>query len=272
MANAQEKRRKNLYFLIAQFGAWVIESFEQFGRWWVFLFKVLSYSITPPYRIKLFLDQMRIIGSGSVVVVTVVAFFTGAVLAVQGEYTLSKFGATAFTGSAVALSLLRELGPVLTALMVIGRAGSAITAELGIIKITEQMDALRSMNINPLEYLMVPRFLASFVAVPMLTVLFIAVGIGGGYFVGIYLLGMSSGTFISQMQSAVELKDVLSGLIKALFFGVVLGWVSCYKGYTSGSGAGGVNKATTESVVLGSVLVLILDYFLTTWLTKTLFA
>ncbi len=249
-------------------GRFMLDILEGWGRSWVFFFRIIIGCITPPMRWHLFLTQMLQIGANSALVIALIGLFTGAVLAVQGEYTLSKFGATAYTGSAVALSLIRELGPVLTALMVIGRAGSAITAELGIMRITEQVDALRSMAVDPIRYLMVPRFLAGVVAMPLLASLNIVVGIFGGYIVAVGLLGLSSGTFLSQMESAVTMTDVSSGLIKALVFGVIFGWVSCYKGYTCGFGAVGVNKATTQCVVTASVAVLVIDYFLTSILTR----
>jgi len=241
------------------------------GRAWIFLFRTMVASVRPPLRSYLVLSQLFQIGVNSTIVIALIGGFTGAVLAVQAEYTLAKFGATAFTGSAVALSLIRELGPVLTALMVIGRAGSAITAELGIMRITEQIDALRSMAVDPVKYLMAPRFIAGLIAMPALTGIFIVVGIGGGYVVGVGLLGLSSGTFISQMVTAVEMMDVSSGFIKALVFGFIFGWVSCFKGYTCGFGAVGVNRATTQSVVIASVAVLVSDYFLTSILTRLFF-
>ena len=157
---------------------------------------------------------------------------------------------------------------MLTALMVIGRAGSAITAEIGIMRITEQIDALKSMAVDPMKYLMAPRMLAGLIAVPLLTGMFIVIGIGGGYIVAVSLLNLSSGTFIDQMVSAVSLTDVWSGFIKSIVFGFIFGWVSCYKGYTCGFGAVGVNKATTQSVVTASVAVLVTDYFLTSVLTR----
>ena len=152
--------------------------------------------------------------------------------------------------------------------MVIGRAGSAITAEVGIMRITEQIDALRSMAVDPIQYLMGPRMLAGLLAMPMLMAIFVAVGIGGGYMVAVGLLGLSSGSFIGEMVSAVDMVDVCSGFIKAIVFGLIFGWVSCYKGYTCGFGAVGVNKATTQSVVTASVAVLVVDYFLTSILTR----
>lgn len=249
-------------------GKSVMDVSENWGRSWIFLWRTVKAIFTPPFRFYLFLQQLRSIGVNSSLVISLIGIFTGAVLAVQGNYTLSKFGATAFTGSAVALSLIRELGPVLTALMVIGRAGSAITAELGIMRITEQIDALKSMAVDPMKYLMAPRLLAGLVAMPLLCGWFICVGILGGYIVGVGLLDLNSGTFLSQMNSAVAASDIYSGFIKALVFGLIFGWVACYKGYYSGFGAVGVNKATTQSVVTASVAVLITDYFMTSILTR----
>lgn len=253
---------------INNFGASVIDVISAWGASVIFICKTIVASFKLPFRMQIFLQQVYQIGVNSSLVIALIGLFTGAVLAVQAEYTLSKFGATAFTGSAVALSLIRELGPVLTAIMVIGRAGSAITAELGIMKITEQIDALKSMAVDPIRYLMVPRVLAGLIAVPFLTGVFIVVGIFGGYVVAVGLLGLSSGTFITEMTGAVEIFDVASGFIKAIFFGFIFAWVACYKGYTCGFGALGVNKATTQSVVTASVAVLIIDYFLTSILTR----
>ncbi|MCB0318673.1 MAG: ABC transporter permease [Bdellovibrionales bacterium] len=241
---------------------------EAWGKSWLFLLSTLRACFILPFRTHLVINQLFQIGVLSSLVIILIGGFTGAVLAVQAEYSLSKFGATAFTGSAVALSLIRELGPVLTALMVIGRAGSAITAEIGIMRITEQIDALKSMAVDPMCYLMVPRFIAGLIVMPLLTALFIVIGIGGGYLVAVKLLGLSGGTFMSEMISAVGTTDIYSGLIKALVFGFIFGWVSCYKGYTCGFGAKGVNKATTQSVVTSSVAVLVVDYFLTSVLTR----
>ncbi len=237
---------------------------------WLFIFEVLWKAVTPPYRFKLIIQQLNIVGAQSFAVVALVGGFTGAVLAVQGEHTLAQFGATGYTGSAIALSLIRELGPVLTALMVNGRAGSAMTAELGIMKISEQVDALRSMAVDPIRYLIVPRVIAGIISVPLLTSIFNVVGIIGGYLVGVKTLGLSSGIFMTQMISAVDPVDVMSGFIKSIFFGLIVVWVSCYKGWTCGFGAVGVNKATTSAVVTSSVAILVLDYFLTSILTRML--
>lgn len=256
---------------ISAIGRYLIDTCESCGKTWIFLYRVLSAMFHPPFRFYHLLVQLMQIGTNSMLVIGLIGVFTGAVLAVQGEYTLSKFGATAFTGSAVALSLIRELGPVLTALMVIGRAGSAITAEIGIMRITEQIDALRSMAVDPIKFLMVPRLVAGVIAMPLLCAFFIVVGIAGGYIVAVGLLGLSAGTFTNEMESAVTSMDVWSGLIKAVVFGFIFGWISCYKGYTCGFGAVGVNKATTQSVVTASVAVLVVDYFLTSILTRVFF-
>lgn len=258
----------NLVANTERIGKTLLDITEGWGRSWIFLWRTIVAIFRPPLRIYLILQQLLQIGFHSSFVIALIGIFTGAVLAVQGEYTLAKFGATAFTGSAVALSLIRELGPVLTALMVIGRAGSAITAEVGIMRITEQIDALKSMAVDPMKYLMAPRLVAGIIAVPLLTAIFITIGIFGGYLVGVGLLDLNPGTFVSQMESAVELTDVTSGFVKSLVFGFIFGWVSCYKGYTCGFGAVGVNRATTQSVVIASVAVLVVDYFLTSILTR----
>ncbi|MCC6221044.1 MAG: ABC transporter permease [Deltaproteobacteria bacterium] len=258
----------NFISWVQRVGRGVLDGTRDFGATWVFLAQVVARAFTPPFNLNLIFQQLNAIGVQSIAVVSLVGIFTGAVLAVQGEYTLSKFGATAYTGSAVALSLIRELGPVLTALMVNGRAGSAMTAELGIMKITEQVDALRSMAVDPMRYLMVPRIIAGVISVPLLTSIFNIVGIAGGYFIGVHNLGLASGTFISEMAHAVKDVDVISGLVKSIFFGLCFSWISCYKGWTCGFGAVGVNRATTSAVVTSSVVILVLDYFLTSIMTQ----
>ncbi|HMO18799.1 MAG TPA: ABC transporter permease [Oligoflexia bacterium] len=257
-----------IFGFVTDIGSKTTTTVRETGKSWLFVLSVILESLKPPYEFKLLLKQMHAIGVQSISVVALVGGFTGAVLAVQGEYTLSQFGATAFTGSAIALSLIRELGPVLTALMVNGRAGSAMTAELGIMKISEQIDALRAMGISPIHHLMVPRLLAGTISVPLLTAIFIVVGIAGGYMVAVWSLGLSSGTFMSVMIQSVSSVDVYSGFIKAIVFGFCVSWISCYRGWTCGFGAVGVNKATTSSVVTSSVVILVVDYFLTSILTN----
>ena len=235
----------------------------EMGRMGVFLGQAAGWFFVPPWRGGLIVRQMYFIGVGSVSIVLLTGLFTGMVLALQGFYTLNRFGSVGLIGPAVALGLLRELGPVLTALMVTGRAGSAMTAEIGIMVITEQIDALRSMAVNPLQRLAVPRIVAGILTVPLLTALFNVTGIFGGYLVGVKLLGLSSGTYFGEMQDKVGMADIYEGIWKSLVFGLLVTWVCCYKGYTCGHGAEGVGKATTRAVVLSSVLILVGDYVLT---------
>ena len=178
--------------------------------------------------------------------------------------TLSRFGSEAFLGPAVALSIIRELGPVLAALMVTGRAGSALTAEIGIMRITEQIDALTVMALSPMRYLVAPSIFAGILTFPLMTAIFDVVGIFGGYLVGVELLGLSAGTYFGEMQSFVDIGDVLLGFWKSISFGIIVTWVCTYKGFHVGHGAEGVARATTQAVVMSSVLILVWDYFLGT--------
>lgn len=209
------------------------------------------------------LKQLSFIGAKSLFVICLTAAFTGMVLGLQGYYTLTKFGSEGMLGTAVALSLIRELGPVLTALMVTGRAGSAITAEIGIMRITEQIDALETMALDPFKYLITPKLLAAMLALPLLCAIFDVVGIYGGWLVGVKLLGVNPGAYFYEMEKSVVWRDVYSGFAKSFSFGIIIAWIGCYKGYFADRGAEGVSKATTEAVVLTSVLILVWDYFLT---------
>jgi len=188
------------------------------------------------------------------------------VLSIQGFHTLTSFGSSALLGPMVARSLIKELGPVLSALMVTGRAGSAMTAEIGIMRITEQIDAIELMGLDPFRYLVVPKFLAGILALPLLTAIFDVVGIFGGYLIGVKLLGIGEGTYFGEMVNYVRMQDITEGIYKSLSFGVLITWVCCYKGYYVGFGAEGVSKATTQAVVLSSVLILFWDYILTSTL------
>jgi phospholipid/cholesterol/gamma-HCH transport system permease protein len=189
------------------------------------------------------------------------------VLGFQGFYTLAKFGSEAFLGPMVALSLILEMGPVISALMVTARAGSALTAEIGIMRITEQIDALEIMGLNPHRYLVVPTILAGLICLPLLTAIFDVVGIFGGYMVGVKLLGLSKGIYFSEIIDYVSSRDVLEGAFKSLNFGLLIMWICCFKGYytgrNGGHGAEGVSKSTTHAVVISSVMILVWDYFLT---------
>jgi len=236
------------------------------GRMAIFLGSACFWAVLPPLKLRHVIRQIHFIGVKSVSVILLTALFTGMVLGLQGYYTLRKFGSEALLGPAVALSLIREMGPVTAALMVTARAGSAIAAEIGIMRISEQIDALKAMAVNPMKYLVVPRVIAGLIAVPLLTAIFDVVGIYGGYLVGVKLLGLSSGTYFSEMRNAVEMSDITGGFLKSLTFGIIVTWVCTYKGYYTGHGAEGVVKSTTEAVVLSSVLVLVWDYFMTSLL------
>lgn len=241
----------------------------QAGRMGIFLFRCLVQAIRPPYKISPTVSQIHFIGARSFFVIVFTGAFTGMVLALQGYYTLRQFGSEGLLGSAVALSLVRELGPVVAALMVIGRAGSAICAEIGIMRNSEQIDALECMAIDPYKYLIVPKLLAGIVAMPLLTFLFDMVGILGGYLVGVVLLGVSGGTYFQAMYDSVVWKDLEMGIIKSLVFGLLIVWITAAKGYylhlerSGGFGAVGVSRQTTSAVVLASVTVLIWDYLIT---------
>lgn len=249
--------------LIRKLGALTLLGLKRAGRMGLFLVKAFFYASTPPHKFFLLLKQIQFIGFQSMLVISLTGAFSGMVLGLQGFYTLNRFGSTALLGPMVALTLIREIGPVFSALMVTGRAGSAMTAEIGIMRISEQIDALELMGLNPFRYLIVPKLLAGIIALPLLTAIFNVVGIFGGYLVGGKLLGVGEGTYFGEMANYVDMKDILGGIYKSLSFGVLITWVCCYKGYYSGFGAEGVSKATTQAVVLSSVLILVWDYFMT---------
>jgi phospholipid/cholesterol/gamma-HCH transport system permease protein len=248
--------------LIKKLGSWFLSKLSRMGHMFLFLISSFYFVFIPPFKFNVLLRQIRFLGSKSMVVILLTGSFTGMVLALQLFYTLRKFGSDALLGPAIALSLIRELGPVLSALMITGRAGSALTAEIGIMRITEQIDALTSMALNPIRYLIVPNIVAGIIVFPLLTSIFDLTGIYGGYLVGVKLLGVSSGTYFSQMENFVDMADIRMGLYKSLSFGIIVSWVCCYKGFFTRYGAEGVSRATTEAVVMSSVLILIWDYFL----------
>jgi phospholipid/cholesterol/gamma-HCH transport system permease protein len=253
---------------IARIGAAVLDAIDVLGRFVLFLLYAAMEVVLPPYKVRLVLRQIRIIGAESFFLVALIAIFTGMVLGLQGEFTLRKFGAEGALGTVVSLVLVRELGPVLTALMVTARAGSAMAAEIGAMQVTEQLDALTVMAIDPVQYLVSPRILAGILSLPLLTSIFDVIGIMGGYAVGVGLMGAPAGSYFSGIASNLHGDDIAGGLYKALVFGLIVAWVSCYKGYHAQRMATGVSRATTEAVVLSSVLILMFDYILTSLLLK----
>lgn len=236
---------------------------ESLGKTALFMATAIFWMFVPPFKIRRAVKQINFIGVNSTFIVLLTGLFTGMVLGLQGYYALRKFGADTLLGPTVALSLIRELGPVISALMITARAGSALAAEIGIMRISEQIDALEIMALNPYRYLIVPNLVAGVIAFPILSSFFDLVGIFGGYLIGVNLLGINSSAYFGEMKTYVEMKDIIGGLYKSLCFGVIVTWICNYKGFHAGYGAEGVSRATTQAVVLCSVLILISDYFVT---------
>ena len=248
--------------ILETIGSWALKQLKTLGHMFIFLTNAIYFIFAPPFKFRLLLRQIRFFGNKSMLVILLTGSFTGMVLALQLFYILKKFGSEALLGPGIALSLIRELGPVLSALMVTGRAGSALTAEVGMMRITEQIDALTAMALNPMRYLIVPNIVAALIAFPLLVAIFDSIGILGGYLVGVKLLGISQGTYFSLMEDYVDMQDIMVGLYKSLSFGLIVSWICCYKGFYTGYGAEGVSKSTTQAVVLCSIVILIWDYFL----------
>ncbi|HEV3109484.1 MAG TPA: ABC transporter permease [Candidatus Binataceae bacterium] len=253
---------------IERLGASILDGINALGRFVLFLLFAVAEIAMPPYKLRLVLRQIRTIGAESFFLVALIGMFTGMVLGLQGEFTLRKFGSEGALGTVVSLVLVRELGPVLTALMVTARAGSAMAAEIGSMQVTEQIDALTVMAINPVQYLVSPRIIAGVISFPLLTSMFDVIGIMGGYAVGVGMMGAPSASYFNGIAQNLTGGDVRIGLYKALVFGLIVAWASCYKGYNAQRMATGVSRATTEAVVLSSVLILMFDYFLTSFLLR----
>jgi phospholipid/cholesterol/gamma-HCH transport system permease protein len=249
--------------LVQSLGRNTTQRVQILGRCGVFLALSLYYIVKPPYRFSRVIKEIEFIGVKSLLIIFVTSLFTGMVLALQGYYTLNKFGAEGMLGSAVALSIIRELGPVLCALMVTGRAGSAMTAEIGIMKMTDQVPALEMMAIDPIQFILSPKILAALIVLPLLTAYFDVVGIIGGYLVGVKLLGVNEGAYFGEMISATSFHDIYGGFLKAITFGLLISWLCSFVGYISTPTTEGVSRATTNAVVLTSVSILMVDYILT---------
>ncbi|NCF80739.1 MAG: lipid asymmetry maintenance ABC transporter permease subunit MlaE [Proteobacteria bacterium] len=250
--------------LLRRFGRTGLTFFERLGRGTIFFLYVLAGIPALLMRPKLVIAQMWSVGVRSLVITVVSGVFVGMVLGLQGYNTLVDFGAEEALGTVVALSLVRELGPVVAALLFAGRAGSALTAEIGLMKATEQLDGMEMMAVDPLRRVVAPRFVAGVFSMPLLAAMFSAVGVMGGYFVGVGLLGVDEGAFWSQMQSAVDLHDdVSNGVVKSVVFGVVVTWIAVFEGYDAMPTSEGVSAATTRTVVHSSLAILGLDFVLT---------
>jgi phospholipid/cholesterol/gamma-HCH transport system permease protein len=249
---------------IHKLGLFALERFQALGRAGLFLMASLSWGGPGSAGFKDLVIQIYSIGVRSLSIIIVAGFFVGMVLGLQGYTILSDFGSQSALGTMVSLTLLRELGPVVTALLFAGRAGSALTAEIGLMKATEQISAMEMMGVDPLKRIITPRLWAGFIAMPILALLFSLVGIWGGAYVGINMLGVDEGSYWGNMQASVEFyDDVIKGLIKSLVFGLVVTWIAVYQGFNSMPTSEGISKATTQTVVLASLSVLGLDFILT---------
>lgn len=248
---------------LAAIGTTVLRFFKDVGGGSMLLINSIYLALLPPYNFRLLAKQCEVIGLTSLPIVLVSNVFVGMVFALHAYSGFNRFGAAGFTATIVALAITREMGPVITALMVTGRAGSAMAAEIGTMQVTEQIDALKTMATNPVKYLAVPRIIAATLMMPILTMFANAIGIFGGYLVGVGLMGLNSNSYIVGTWDGLLLKDVYGGLLKATAFGFLMAVVCCYFGFSTKGGAEGVGKSTTRSVVVSSVAILITDFFLT---------
>lgn len=236
---------------------------EDFGRMILFALEAVAWTFRPPFRPELILTQMAFIGVGSIFIVAATGLALGMVFALQMNYALKNFAAEGYVGGSVAFSLARELAPIFTSLMVTGRAGSAISTELGTMRVTEQIDAMESMAVNPIQYLVVPRILASIIMFPVLTMVFNVVGYAGGYVMGIFVARIPLGPFLEHTRDFVDPADIFHGLYKAVVFGILVSIITTWRGYAATGGAKGVGEGTTRAVVASSISVLVADYVIT---------
>jgi phospholipid/cholesterol/gamma-HCH transport system permease protein len=249
---------------VAALGAWTIGWIRDIGSAARFFVAVVSRSIPALGRFRLVRDQVLFVGNYSVVIIVVSGLFVGFVLGLQGYYTLQRYGSEQALGLLVALSLVRELGPVVTALLFAGRAGTSLTAEIGLMKAGEQLSAMEMMAVDPVARVIAPRFLAGVISMPILAALFSAVGIIGGYIVGVQLIGVDEGAFWAQMQGGVDVwKDVGNGVVKSFVFGIAVTFIALRTGYEASPTPEGVSRATTKTVVAASLAVLALDFIMT---------
>ncbi len=236
---------------------------EDFGRMILFAFEAAAWAVRPPFRMDLVVTQMAFIGVGSAFIVGATGLAAGMVFSLQMNYALKQFAAEGYVGGSVAFSLARELSPVFTALMVTGRAGSAISTELGTMRVTEQIDAMESMAVNPIQYLVVPRIVASVLMFPVLTMVFNVIGYAGGYVMGVYVADIPVGPFVAHTREFMVPADIMHGLYKAVVFGFIVSIITTWRGYAATGGSRGVGEGTTRGVVMSSIAVLAADYVIT---------
>ncbi len=263
-----EKVLNFISFFATPFGARLLGAVKSLGYFTRFVGEILLWTFKPPFRTAQFFFQMEFIGVKSTAIIVLTSFFSGAVFALQVGKVYSLFNMESMVGATVGLSLTREIGPVFAALMVTARACSSMAAEIGTMRVTEQIDALEVMAVEPIQYLVVPRVWSSVIMVPLLTVIFDFIGVIGAYIVGVYILHISEGLLLSKLYYYVDADDLISGMVKAAFFGFFIAAISCYEGYKTFGGAQGVGRQTTRAVVISSVCVLIMDYFLTSWIVE----
>lgn len=244
-------------------GKLIVSMLAETGRIFIFLWEAARAALYPPFRYRLLIQELYFVGNKSTFIIILTGLFTGMVLALQSGKAFRLFNAEGLTGVTTAMSLSRELAPVMAALMVTARAGSAMAAKIGTMRVTQQIDALESMAVNPMSYLVVPRILAGVIMLPILCGLFQLIGILGGYGVAVGLLGINQAVFVEKIRMYMEIDDITHGLVKSACFGLILAWVGCYRGFYTSGGADGVGRSTTSAVVISSVSILVADYFLT---------
>jgi phospholipid/cholesterol/gamma-HCH transport system permease protein len=246
----------------------VLQGIRRMGAVLLFLFKILAQCVPALARPRLIVAQIYNAGARSLIIIMLSGLFVGMVLGLQGFELLQRFGSEEALGTAAALGLLKELGPVITALLFAGRAGTALTSEIGLMRATDQLTAMEVMAVDPLRYVAAPRFMGGVVAMPLLTAIFSLIGLFGAQLIGVQLMGVDKGSFWSQMQGSVELRDVMEGFVKSLVFGTTCSLIAVHEGYHAEPTAAGVGLATTRTVVASSVLTLLLDYVLTAFFLR----
>jgi len=255
---------------VAVFGAILIYFLRELGKFTSFMGRFFYWVIRPPFRWNLFFEQFYFIGNKSLMIICLAGAFTGMVMAYQVYFGFKMINVDSLVGPVVTIALAKELGPVLTGLIVAGRAGAAMAAQIGTMKVTEQVDALEVMGVDSYQYLAVPRILAATISVPMLNMIFLLVGNGGSWFVGTKALMIDEALYLSKLSQFVYMEDLLQGMIKSIVFGFVVATIGTYFGFEVSKGAEGVGKGTNQAVVWGMMIVLILDYFLTSFLIRLL--
>lgn len=255
---------------VSSFGASIIENLEGLGSFALHTFQIFYWTLKPPYRLRLFFDQAHFIGNKSLFIIALTSLFSGMVMSYQTYLGFAVMNAFTLVGPVVALSLAKELAPVFAGIIVAGRCGAAMAAELGTMKVTEQVDALEVMGISSHQYLGVPRVWASMFSVPMLSLIFLFVGNIGSYIVGVHFLGIEGVKYFSKSRDFIGVTDIWEGVIKAAVFGLMIGLIGTYHGFKVKGGAEGVGKGTNSAVVWGMITILILDFFLTSILVKIL--